>query len=42
MALGFWRHRGKKRSRILALEGVYRRDTIGGMSIDERGVFNAP
>lgn len=42
MALGFWRHRGDKRSHILALEGAYHGDTIGGMSVGERGVFNAP
>jgi adenosylmethionine-8-amino-7-oxononanoate aminotransferase len=42
MALGFWRHRGENRSRILALEGAYHGDTIGGMSVGERGVFNAP
>jgi len=42
MALGFWRHRGENRSRILALQGAYHGDTIGGMSVGERGVFNAP
>lgn len=42
MALGYWRHLGAKRSRILALEGAYHGDTIGGMSVGERGVFNAP
>jgi len=42
MALGFWRHRGESRNRILALEGAYHGDTIGGMSVGERGVFNAP
>src|SRR5258707_368217 len=42
MALGFWRHCGETRSRILALEGAYHGDTIGGMSVGERGVFNAP
>lgn len=42
MALGFWQHRGAKRTRILALEGAYHGDTIGGMSVGERGVFNAP
>jgi adenosylmethionine-8-amino-7-oxononanoate aminotransferase len=42
MALGFWRHRAKKRTGILALEGAYHGDTIGGMSVGERGVFNAP
>lgn len=42
MALGFWQHRSVKRSRIVALEGAYHGDTIGGMSVGERGVFNAP
>ena len=42
MALGFWRNRGERRSRILALEGAYHGDTIGGMSVGERGIFNAP
>ncbi|AOR81224.1 adenosylmethionine--8-amino-7-oxononanoate transaminase [Novosphingobium resinovorum] len=42
MALGFWRHQGESRSRILALEGAYHGDTVGGMSVGERGVFNAP
>ncbi len=42
MALGFWKHCGEKRSRILALQGAYHGDTIGGMSVGERGVFNAP
>src|SRR6202040_1559084 len=42
MALGFWRHRGEARSRILALEGAYHGDTIGGMSVGARGVFTAP
>ncbi|MBN9146830.1 MULTISPECIES: adenosylmethionine--8-amino-7-oxononanoate transaminase [unclassified Nitrobacter] len=42
MALGFWRNRGERRSRILTLEGAYHGDTIGGMSVGERGVFNAP
>jgi adenosylmethionine-8-amino-7-oxononanoate aminotransferase len=42
MALGFWRHRGENRTCILALEGAYHGDTIGGMSVGARGVFNAP
>jgi adenosylmethionine-8-amino-7-oxononanoate aminotransferase len=42
MALGFWRHSGEQRNGILALEGAYHGDTIGGMSVGERGVFNAP
>ena len=42
MALGFWRHRGESRSRIIALEHAYHGDTVGAMSVGERGVFNAP
>ncbi|MGA7808079.1 adenosylmethionine--8-amino-7-oxononanoate transaminase [Bradyrhizobium sp.] len=42
MALGYWLHSGEQRRRILALEGAYHGDTIGGMSVGERGVFNAP
>ncbi|PPD00470.1 MAG: adenosylmethionine--8-amino-7-oxononanoate transaminase [Hyphomicrobium sp.] len=41
MALGYWRHRGKARSRILALEHAYHGDTVGTMSAGARGVFNA-
>jgi adenosylmethionine-8-amino-7-oxononanoate aminotransferase len=42
MALGYWLHSGEPRRRILALEGAYHGDTIGGMSVGERGIFNAP
>lgn len=42
MALGYWRNRGEARTRILALEHGYHGDTIGGMSVGARGVFNAP
>ncbi len=41
MALGFWRHQDKPRSRIIALEHAYHGDTIGTMSAGARGVFNA-
>ena len=40
MALGFWRNRGEARHRILVLEHGYHGDTIGGMSVGARGVFN--
>jgi adenosylmethionine-8-amino-7-oxononanoate aminotransferase len=40
MALGFWRNRGEDRHRVLVLEHGYHGDTIGGMSVGERGVFN--
>jgi adenosylmethionine---8-amino-7-oxononanoate aminotransferase len=41
MALGFWRHQQKPRSRIIALEHAYHGDTIGTMSAGARGVFNS-
>jgi adenosylmethionine-8-amino-7-oxononanoate aminotransferase len=40
MALGFWRNRGEPRHRIVVMEGSYHGDTIGGMSVGARGVFN--
>ena len=42
MALGFWLHRGEPRQRIAVLQHGYHGDTIGTMSVGERGVFNAP
>ena len=40
MALGFWAARREPRHRILVLEHGYHGDTIGGMSVGARGVFN--
>nr|NUR37478.1 adenosylmethionine--8-amino-7-oxononanoate transaminase [Sphingomonas sp.] len=40
MALGYWRNLGITRDRIVVLEGSYHGDTIGGMSVGARGVFN--
>ena len=40
MALGYWHRRGEPRHRILVLEHGYHGDTIGAMSVGERGVFN--
>ena len=42
MALGYWTNTGEPHQRILALEHGYHGDTIGGMSVGARGVFNAP
>lgn len=41
MALGFWRNTSEGRSRIVVMEASYHGDTIGTMSVGERGVFNA-
>lgn len=40
MALGYWRNRGEPRHRIIVMEGSYHGDTVGGMSVGARGVFN--
>ncbi|WP_134725017.1 adenosylmethionine--8-amino-7-oxononanoate transaminase [Paracoccus luteus] len=41
MALGFWRNTGRPRHRIAVIEHGYHGDTIGTMSVGERGIFNA-
>lgn len=41
MALGFWGNRGEPRHRIVVMQHSYHGDTIGAMSVGERGVFNA-
>lgn len=41
MALGTFRNRGERRSRIVVMEDSYHGDTIGTMSVGARGVFNA-
>ncbi len=40
MALGYWNNIGVKRDRIIVMEHSYHGDTIGTMSVGERGVFN--
>jgi adenosylmethionine-8-amino-7-oxononanoate aminotransferase len=40
-ALGFFHNTGFPRSRIVVMEHSYHGDTIGAMSVGERGVFNA-
>ncbi|WP_031342463.1 adenosylmethionine--8-amino-7-oxononanoate transaminase [Novosphingobium lindaniclasticum] len=42
MALGYWHWRGEDRHRIVVMENSYHGDTIGAMSVGERGVFNQP
>jgi adenosylmethionine-8-amino-7-oxononanoate aminotransferase len=39
MALGFWRHTGDARHRIVVMDGSYHGDTIGTMSVGARGPF---
>lgn len=42
MALGYWRHRGEPRTRVIAMTHGYHGDTVGTMSAGARSVFNAP
>jgi adenosylmethionine-8-amino-7-oxononanoate aminotransferase len=42
MALGYWHWLGEGRHRIVVMENSYHGDTIGAMSVGERGVFNQP
>jgi adenosylmethionine-8-amino-7-oxononanoate aminotransferase len=39
MALGYWRHVGEPRHRIIVMEHSYHGDTIGTMSVGARGPF---
>ncbi len=39
MALGYWRHIGEARHRIIVMEHGYHGDTVGAMSVGERGTF---
>ncbi|NBC37586.1 adenosylmethionine--8-amino-7-oxononanoate transaminase [Novosphingobium sp. FSY-8] len=42
MALGFWRNTGHgHRNRVIVMQHSYHGDTIGAMSVGERGVYNA-
>lgn len=40
MALGYWHAQGEPRHTIVVMEHSYHGDTIGAMSVGERGVFN--
>jgi adenosylmethionine-8-amino-7-oxononanoate aminotransferase len=42
MALGYWKHTGEPRSRIIVMEHSYHGDAIGAMSLGARGAFNDP
>ncbi|OAF08742.1 adenosylmethionine--8-amino-7-oxononanoate aminotransferase BioA [Bradyrhizobium centrolobii] len=41
MALGYWHNIGKQRIRIIVMQHSYHGDTVGGMSVGARGLFNA-
>lgn len=40
MALGYWTNSGTPRETIIVMEHSYHGDTIGAMSVGERGVYN--
>ena len=41
MSIQFWRNKGVKRHRILALDGGYHGETLGAMSAGARSIFSA-
>lgn len=42
LAIQYWKNKGQKRTRIIAIDGAYHGDTFGSMSVGERGLFNLP
>jgi adenosylmethionine---8-amino-7-oxononanoate aminotransferase len=42
MALGYWRHSGEPRHRLVVMEHSYHGDTIGAMSVGAHGPFTDP
>ncbi|MCX7605663.1 MAG: adenosylmethionine--8-amino-7-oxononanoate transaminase [Bacteroidia bacterium] len=42
IAIQYFRNRGERRTRLLALEGAYHGDTFGAMSVSARGLFTLP
>jgi adenosylmethionine-8-amino-7-oxononanoate aminotransferase len=42
MAIQYWYNLGKRRNKIIALQGAYHGDTFGAMAVGERGLFTVP
>ncbi|HEY3406398.1 MAG TPA: adenosylmethionine--8-amino-7-oxononanoate transaminase [Ohtaekwangia sp.] len=42
MAIQFWYNQGIEKKKIIALNGAYHGDTVGSMSVGERGMFTDP
>jgi adenosylmethionine---8-amino-7-oxononanoate aminotransferase len=42
MAIQYWHNKGKKRKKIIAIDGAYHGDTFGAMAVGERSVFTTP
>ncbi|MEZ5008651.1 MAG: adenosylmethionine--8-amino-7-oxononanoate transaminase [Chitinophagales bacterium] len=42
MALQFWWNKSENRTKIIAFNNSYHGDTVGAMSVGDRGVFTAP
>ena len=41
MSIQYWRNKGQKRQRIIALDGGYHGETFGAMSVGGRSIFSA-
>ena len=42
LAIQYWKNKGSKRYKIIAIDGAYHGDTFGSMSVGERGLFTLP
>ncbi len=42
LAIQYWKNKGVRRKKIIAIEGAYHGDTFGSMSVGERGIFSLP
>lgn len=42
MSIQYWRNKGQKKQRILALDGGYHGETFGAMSAGAKSIFSAP
>ena len=42
LAIQYWKNKGNKRHKIIAIDGAYHGDTFGSMSVGERGLFTLP
>lgn len=42
MSIQYWKNKGEKRTRFVALDGAYHGETFGAMSAGARSIFSAP
>jgi adenosylmethionine-8-amino-7-oxononanoate aminotransferase len=42
MSFQYWHNKGIKKKQVIAIDGAYHGDTVGSMSVGERGIFTKP